>query len=243
MMLRTLRLLFIFSPLLASAQDKPTPHSLRILTLGDPPPYRQEVRNGVRYEIPAADGTIPPRNLEVPALSESGEPENLKLRLRLGIASDPLQFPLPENRSVETRQPSGPWAKIPLSTSEATLALIWRTGPDWNKVGVIHVPDGKADRSKGDCRFINVTAKPMGIVIGTEKLKLEPRTSIMRSLPAGTQETTVSILYPGADGTLQSCLSTTVTRSADKLQQYVIYAADGNKPRVPVKVLPLTETR
>ncbi|MCW1922526.1 hypothetical protein OKA05_08165 [Luteolibacter arcticus] len=245
MMLRALRLILVFPPLWASAQDKPALHTMRILPLGDPPPFRQEVRNGVRYEIPAAEGTIPPRNLEIaiPPKEKAGEPTSMKLRLRLGMISEPLEFPLPETRSIEARQGSGTWAKLPLSSSEATLVLVWRSGPDWNKVGVLPIPDGKADRSQGDCRFINVTSKPMGLVFGSERLKIEPRTALMRTLPAGTQEITASILYPAADGSLQPCLSTKIMKSAEKLQQFIIHAADGEKPRIPVKVLPLEEPR
>jgi hypothetical protein len=165
------------------------------------------------------------------------------LRLRLGSASAPLEFPLPETRSIETRQGGGVWLKIPLSLSEASLALVWRSGPDWDKAGVLTIPDGKAERSLGDCRFVNVTAKPMGLVWGSERLKLEPRSTLVRSMPAGTEEMAVSILYPDAKNTLRPCLATRISRKADKLQQFFIYAADEKEPRMPVKVLPLEEPR
>lgn len=225
----------------ASAQETPVLHSLRILPVGDPPPFRQEVRDGARYEIPAEEGTIPPRQLEIPTFKKEGETQTL--RLRLGILSEPLEFPMPESRVIETRQPSGAWVKIPVSTSEATLALVWKSGPNWNKAGVLAVPDGVADRKKGDCRFINVTAKPIGLLWGEERLRLNPGTTLLRSLPAGVQETALSIYYPSADGSQQPCLATKISRKDEKLQQFVIYAADELKPRIPVKVLPSEEDR
>lgn len=239
---RVLRLFLLLLPALASAQDKPAKHTLRLLPLGDPPPFLQEVRNGVRYEIPAAEGTIPPRNLELHIPVEKGE-ETSQLRLRLGSASAPLEFPLPETKTVEARQGSAVWLKIPLSSSEASLALVWRGGPDWSKAGVMTIPDGKAERSKGDCRFVNLTGKSMGLVWGTERLKLEPRTTLMRSIPAGTEELALSILYPDAKNNLRPCLATQISRRADKLQQYLIYASDEKEARMPVKVLPLEEER
>ncbi len=241
---RVLRLLLLLIPALASAQDKdkPAKHTLRLLPLGDPPPFLQEVRNGVRYEIPAAEGTIPPRTLELHIPVEKGE-ETSQLRLRLGSASSPLEFPLPETKIVEARQGNNVWAKIPLSTSEASLALVWRGGADWSKAGVMTIPDGKADRSKGDCRFVNLTAKPLGLIWGTERLKLEPRTTLVRSIPAGTEDLAVSILFPDAKNNPRPCLATQISRRADKLQQFFIYASDEKEARMPVKVLPLEEDR
>jgi len=235
-----LRLTLLLLPALSLAQEKAAHHTLRILPLGDPPPFLQEVRNGVRYEIPAKEGTIPPRQLEV--ISATEDSKALPLRLRLGIVAGPLEVVLPESREVETRQAAGPWAKIPVSNAAATLALVWRGGADWSKAGVLAIPDGPAERNH-DCRFINVTAKPMGVVWGSERLKLEPRTVLTRSLPAGAREIAVSVLYPSANGSLQSCLSTKVTPKAGRLQQFVIYAADEKQPRIPVKVLPLEEAR
>lgn len=234
-----IRLLFLLLTAAVAAQDGPASHTLTILPLGDPPPFRQEVRQGVRYEIPAAEGTIPPRRLEIAIAPEDSRPA----RLRLGMISAPLEFPLPESRVVEARQAATSWIKIPLSTANASLALIWRGGPDWSKAGVLTIPDSRSERHRGDFRFINVTAKPMGIVWGGDRLKLEPRTTLTRSLPAGSAEVELSVLFPAADGSLRPCLATKVARKADKLQQFIIYAADGVRPRMPVKVLPLEVDR
>ncbi len=242
MMSRAIRLFTLLLPVMAFGQEKPARHTLRILPLGDPPPYLQEVRNGVRYEVPPAEGTIPPRNVEISTSAEDGE--TAKLRLRLGLVSEPLVFPLPETRVVEARQgPDAVWLKIPLSNSEASLALVWRSGPDWSKVRVLTLPDGTAERSRGDCRFINVTARPMAITWGEERLKLDPGAAMTRGMPSGSNEVEVSILYPAIDGTLTPCLSTKIGSKAGALHQFIIYAADEKKPRMPVKVLPLEERR
>ncbi|WP_035610749.1 hypothetical protein [Haloferula sp. BvORR071] len=238
---RAILLLLSLSSSLLCAQEQTAPrHTLRVLPLGDPPPFLQEVRNGVRYELPAPEGSVPPRDLQLAATMEGKEP--LKLRLRLGSASTPLTFPLPETKVIEVRNGSSTWLKIPLSTSEASLALIWRGGPDWSKAGVMTIGDGATDR-QGDCRFVNLTAKPMGLVWGKQRLKLEPRTKLLSSIPAGTEEQELSILYSDAQGNLRPCLATKVTPKADKLQQFIIYASDEKDPRTPVKVLPLEEPR
>ena len=238
---RAILLLLSLLPSLLAAQEQTAPrHTLRVLPLGDPPPFQQEVRNGVRYESAAPEGSIPPRDLQLATAADAQEP--LKLRLRLGSASAPLTFPLPETKVVEARNGSAVWLKIPLSSSTASLALVWRGGPDWSKAGVMTIADGPSDR-QGDCRFINLTAKPMGLVWGKERLKLEPRTQLISSISADTEEQDLSILYADTKGSLRPCLSTKVVRKPDKLQQFVIYAADEKEPRMPVKVLPLEEPR
>src|SRR5687767_13204483 len=120
-----LSLLLLFSGTLFS-QEAPVKHTLRILPLGDPPPFIQEVRNGVRYEVPAEEGTIPPRNIALSAVAPKGEEqEKFPMRLRLGVASTPLEFPLPADRSLEAKlETGGTWLKVPLSKTNSTLALV-----------------------------------------------------------------------------------------------------------------------
>ena len=230
-------LLFVSGTLLS--QEETAKHTLRILPVGDAPPFIQEVRDGLRYEVPAKEGAIPPRNilLAIPAPKDEKQ-EPLPLRVRLGAPSSVLTFPLPENRSVNTTLQSGdPWLTIPLSKGDSTLALVWR-GKDWFQPRVISVPD---DTKDGDFRFINLTAKPMAVTWGNEKLKLNPATAMTRRMPDGSNALPLTIQFPTADGKLQSCLSTQVEKAPGTRYQFVIYAADGKEVRMPVKVLPLTE--
>lgn len=220
-------------------------HTLRILPLGDPPPYIQEVRGGVRHEVPAEEGTIPPRNIVVasadPKQADRSEEEKkeLPLRLRLGVPTPELVFPLPETRTIEAKLESGDsWLRIPLSKSGSTLALVWRGGKDWFKARALPLPDeGKA----GDFRFINVTAKPMAVVWGEQKLKLNPGTTMIRRMPDGARTQNVSILYPAAEGGLKPCFTSQVESLAGARHLFVIYAADGKESRMPVKVLSLDD--
>ncbi|WP_367872765.1 hypothetical protein [Luteolibacter sp. Populi] len=224
------------------SQEAAAKHTLRVLPLGDPPPFIQEVRGGVRYEVPAQEGAIPPRNIllsaPAPAKDEATK-EPLPLRLRLGMPSPELVFPLPEGRTVTTTlQAGGSWLTIPLSTAESTLAFVWRGGKDWFQPRVLSIPD---DAKEGDFRFVNLTGKPMGLTWGTEKIKLNPATTLTRQLPQGTAVLPISIQYPAADGTLRPCLSTQVERAAATRNQFVIYAADSKESKMPVKVLSLSE--
>ncbi|WP_193211927.1 hypothetical protein [Luteolibacter marinus] len=230
-------LVLVSGPLFA--QGEAVKHTLRILPLGDPPPFVQEVRNGVRYELPAPEGSVPPRSVLLsPAAAGGEDAKELALRLRLGTPSAEVSFPLPEERSVTVRtEAGGAWLKIPLSKADASLALVWRGGKLWDKARVLTVPDTARD---GDFRFINVTAKPMAVTWGSEKLKLNPATTMIRRAPAGARTVALSIQFP-VDGGLRPCLVTEAEVKAGSRQDYLIYAADGDKPRLPVKVLALSE--
>ncbi len=234
-----LSLLLVLSGTLFS-QEESVKHSLRILPLGDPPPFIQEIRDGIRYEVPAEEGTIPPRNIELSTKPKEGEqPVKLPMRLRLGYLSPVLTFPLPENRKIDAKlEGGGAWLDIPLSKGKSTLALVWRGGKDWYQPRVISVAD---DTKEGDFLFVNVTAKPMGIVWGAEKLKLNPAASMVRRLPQGARTLELSIQYPAPEGGLKPCLSTQVEKLPGSRQQFVIYAADGKNSRMPVKVLSLSD--
>ena len=222
------------------AQEQAPKHTLRILPLGDPPPFRQEIRDGVRYEIPAEEGTIPPRNLSISSKPPEGqEPVKYPLKLRLGYLSEVLSFPLPADRKIDADlEAGGSWLKIPLAKGNSTLALVYRGGKDWYEPRVLCVPD---DGKAGDFLFVNVTAKPMGVTWGGEKLKLNPGTSMVRRIPQAAKGVDMSILYPAPEGGLKPCLSTRVEAAPGTRQQFIIYAADGKDKRMPVKVLPLSD--
>lgn len=226
----------------AFSQEEAAKHTLRILPLGDPPPFRQEVRGGVRYEIPAPEGTVPPREIMLSMKQPEGEePKTWPLRLRLGTVTPELTVPMPQDGSITVKTAAGtPWVNIPLSKSSAsTLALVWRTGKSWNEAArVIAIPD---DAKEGDFRFVNLTAKPMAVTWGEQKLKLNPATTMVQRMPEGAKGLPLTIQYPTAEGGLKPCFSTRVEKIPSTRQQFVIYAADGEKPKLPVKVLPLSD--
>lgn len=227
----------------AFSQEEASKHTLRILPLGDPPPFRQEVRGGVRYEIPAPEGTVPPREIVLSMKQPEGEEKKeWPLRLRLGTITPELAVPMPQDGTITVKTAAGaPWLNIPLSKSTATLALVWRGGKSWNEAArVIAIPD---DAKEGDFRFVNVTAKPMAVTWGELKLKLNPATTMVQRMPEGAKALPLTIQYPAPEGGLKPCFSTQIERMPGTRQQFVIYAADGEKPKLPVKVLPLSESR
>lgn len=227
----------------AFSQDAPQ-HRLRVLAVGDQPPFKQEVREGVRYEIAPPAEMVPPRTLLIPFPVKQGEEkqkEDMQLRLRLGQVSAPLLMPVPDNRRVPLNSDhSGKWLDIPLSSGEASLAIVWRKGPKWTAANSIIIPDDSAARAEGNLHFSNVSVYPVGLEIGKEKIRLNPGMSYTRKLPSDRM-TPLQVSYLLADGSNRLCHSAALEPCRGSYRRLVIYSADGNRPRNPVKVLQLEE--
>jgi hypothetical protein len=243
-LVRAILLLTVLLPALAGAargQDTAPIHSLRIFPAGDPPPYLQEVRDGVRYEIPPEEGTIPPRNIIVTIPGSQGTaPQELPLRLRLGSPSTAVELPLPPgSRAAATTATGDPWLAIPLANTSSSIAFVWRNaGKSWFEPRVLTLPD---DPAAGGFRFVNLAPVPVALTWGTEKIRLNPAASVIRRIPAGTRSLPVTLEYPMPDGSLRLCFSSQVEPSENLRHWFVAYAADGVKPRQPVKVKSYSE--
>lgn len=227
---------------LALAEEIPQ-HRLRVLAVGDPPPFVQEIRNGARYEVAPPVGTIPPRTVTIPLATKSGESPVVTpptLRLRLGQPSPSVSLPMPESGKVELQSEKGAkWLNVPLQPCGASLALVWRGSRDWKDARTIVIPDDDASHAEGNVHFANLTAASMAIVFGTEKIRLDPGKTFSRKVNGAAVP--LEILYPTATGELKLCHSASLEPSHGTFRRIVIYAADGEKPRRPVKVLQLEE--
>ncbi|GAA5129162.1 hypothetical protein GCM10023212_36830 [Luteolibacter yonseiensis] len=219
-------------------------HRLRLLAVGNPPPFKQEIRDGVRYELPAPEGTIPPRAVKLPALSEDGTPgegEGASIKVRLGQTTAPATFTAPKDGKLSLRSDKGlKWLDLPLQACGASLALVWRGGKDWSEPRAIVVPDDAVARAEGSVHFTNLTAAPMAVVIGTEKIRLEPGKTFDRKLAPGAAALPLDISYPVSGG-LKSCHSSSLEFNRGNFHRIIIYAADVKDARMPVKVLQLEE--
>ncbi|MEI7910909.1 MAG: hypothetical protein WCK77_14830 [Verrucomicrobiota bacterium] len=234
--------LLVTLPLGAQEQVK---HTLRVLPLGDPPPFVQEMRDGARYEVPPPAGVIPPRMVMIPAPAKPGAAQQASqppLRLRLGRPSVAVTLTDPQQQQVALNLEQGAnWLNVPLDPCGSSLALVWRWGKSWDKARTLVLPDDSAARAEGNVQFANLTASSMGVVFGTEKLRLEPGMTFSRKLTADSPATSVEILYPSPSGGFKLCLSTRLDATPGVFSRLLIYAADGHNPRLPVKVLRLDE--
>ncbi len=226
------------------AQEIPQ-HRLRVLAVGDSPPFIQQVRDGARYEVAPPEGSIPPRTVMVPVSSkpdESAEMKGTPLRLRLGQPSSPVMLSLPKDHRVELRSPEGAkWLGIPLQPCSASLALVWRGSHGWKQARTIVIPDDAEARQEGRVHFANLTPAPMAVMYGKEKVRLNPGKSFSRIIRPGDPAVSLEIFYPNSSGELNLCHSASLEAGHGTFRRIVIYTADGKNPRRPVKVLQLDE--
>lgn len=187
---------------------------------------------------------IPPRQLLIPYPVKEGEKkekEDMQLRLRLGQVSQQLTMPLPENRRVTLNSNySGKWLDIPLASGTASLAIVCRHGAKWTAARTIIVPDDSAARAEGSLHFTNISAFPVGLEIGKEKIRLNPGMNYSRKLPSDSM-TPLQVSYFHTDGSIRLCHSAALEPCRGNFRRLVIYTADGVAPRLPVKVLQLDE--
>jgi hypothetical protein len=228
-----------------SAQEAPL-HRLRVLALGDPPPFIQEVRDGARYEVAPPVGAVPPRWVTLPTGPDPGvqlAAEAKSMRLRLGSPSAAITLPTPKSLRVDLKREEGTkWLNVPLHPCGSSLALVWRWGQDWNQARTLVLPDDAATRSVGSVHFANLTASPMAVVFGPEKIRLDPGKTFSRHLAADAPAVALEILFPMPTGEFKLCHSAMLKASPGNFSRVLMYAADGKKPRVPVKVLELNES-
>ena len=232
-------------PSQAQDPDKPEPtqRTLRVLALGDPPPFRQEVRDGVRHELEAEPGTIPPRQVAFGA----GEAAT-SVTLRLGRVSEPLRlaagaetavFKLPATAADGTARD---WLTLRPPPGGDLLALVWRDpGKNWFAPRGMLLPDSAVAFPAGHLRGVKLLPVQAALQLDAEQLLLDPGKTVVRPLPAG-KDTPVQVAYLAPeDGAFRPFYHGTALIHAGERAQVIIYRADSETPRRPAKVMTYNE--
>lgn len=242
MMLRTKLLLFSTTLLAAAAQDA-TSHSFRILPVGDPPPFIQEVKDGVRYEVAPKKGSLPPRALHVPCIDATKANENQSIQPRLGKISSPFLLPvLEQNKSFNIMCDDGnPWLKLDTRSGGDSLLLIWRGGKYWDQASFLEIPCERFSRQSCTIHFANLTNVPVAIVYGQERIRLNSGKFFSRTLEVNAPSQALEIFIPDREGKLNSIYANQVEPLTPSMRVFTVYSADGVRPRNPIKVLSAEE--
>lgn len=228
----------------ALAQTPKTPERhVRFLALGEMPPFRQEIRGDVRYELEPPEGSIPPR--EVLLGSAEGRAETTPLRL--GLITAPLKIPSGAGPLILRRPGNAadakPWLQLARPDDEADfLVLLWRAAVKgtWNEAKFFVLPDGPLAAPAGSVRIVNISPVEVRVVIGEEKLILGAGKSFQRLMRGGTN-LAFQILMNDSSGNLKTLYSGDILQNDGERSLALVYRADGESPRRPVKVTVLRE--
>ena len=228
----------------AVAKDKADTHErhVRFLAVGEAPPFRQEIREGVRYELEPPAGSIPPR--EVVCGFEGDDTNTVKIRL--GQISGALKVPPGKGplilRQVGENGKSTPWLQFACPESGDFLVLLWRASPQatWAGVKSLVLPDNLTAAPASGVRVINLAPVDVGVVIGDEKLLLGAGRMIQRQLPEKS-ERVFEVKSDDDKGNLQRVYAGVISQNPGERGLVIVYRADGLTPRRPVKVSVLRE--
>ncbi|MES2659874.1 MAG: hypothetical protein V4689_14740 [Verrucomicrobiota bacterium] len=230
------------SNLVGAEPEKETGRQVRFLPVGELPPFRQEVRDDVRYELEPPAGSIPPREV---LLGFDGK-ESETAPLRLGRISEPLKVPAGTGPLLLKRREAAadaePWLRITRPESGDFLVLLWRDAQNgtWDEVRTLVLPDDPVNVPAGSVRVVNISQSPVRIIIGSEKLFLEAGKSFKRTVPAGVEQP-FEILLPVTTGSLKRLHSGVITQNPGERSLVIVYRADGESSRRPLKVTLLRE--
>lgn len=244
----------LIGALICSAQEEVfPPRTIRLLPVGDAPPFRQEIRDGVRYELAPPEGSVPPVQVEVTAFNEENQEVKLEspkgeeslpsIRLRLNQISSRLTLPgVP--LSIRLQDSGSQWHQFEMPAEGDFLVVIWRDprGRSWGRARSRLVPDGGASFKAGDLRFINVGPVTTGFIIGEqERFELGAGRAVLKSL--GTSPgTPTEVVYQDPDrGGWRRLWSSALVQNRGERSTVVIYRADGVKPRRPLKLIAMRE--
>jgi len=226
----------------ALAQDSAA-HSFRILPVGDPPPFIQEVRDGVRYEVPPRKGSLPPRELKGPLVGQESPEQVQLIQPRLGRITSPFFLPaVDEKKRVSLFYDDGKrWLDLGTRAGGTSLLLTWRAGSDWNQAAYLEIPQERLNAQAASVHFANLTSIPIAIIFGEERIRLDSGKFFTRSVQVNAPPVPLEIFTTDTDGKLISIFSNQIEPIAPSFRVVAIYVADGNRPRTPIKVLSVEE--
>lgn len=227
----------LFSPLLAQEKELP-PRTLRLLAVGDAPPFRQEIRDGIRYELEPPKGSVPPNQIELRVGEEKGE----VMRLVLKRATSLLELPGAE-LAVRIYTGEDLWHTINLPEGGDYLAVLVRDPEkqSWVSALSLLVPDGGASFGDGDVRFINLTPVSIGFEMAEiERFQVPSGKVVTQKLGVHEGAPTKAFFQDPRRGWKRFWSSALVQNRGER-STVLTYRADGEKPRSPVKLIALRE--
>ena len=241
-------LLMVLSMALGHAQNggdpkiPPPPRSLRLLPLGEPPPFRQDVRDGVRYELEPEPGSIPPRQIRF----GKGDAAIL-LRLNLGRPTEIIKIPAgtapvvfheasaPDDPSVK------PWLTLNPPETGNVLAILWRDpGSRWSAPRNLVFADSAAALPAGSLRIVNLLPVEAALIFDGDRVILGSGKALIKTLKIGN-DLPIQIAFKNKTAQFQPFYSGAILLNPNERAQIFIHRADGENPRRPAKVVPFNE--
>ncbi|RYD20492.1 MAG: hypothetical protein EOP88_14855 [Verrucomicrobiaceae bacterium] len=231
-----LAIALLFAGAFASAQEMPERH-VRFLPLGELPPFRQQIRDGIRVELEPPPGSIPPREVVL----GFGEGPGDSTPLRLGETTTALKIPPGPGplllRQRDAKEDSKPWLSLSRPENGDFLVLLWRDSrtKTWENARSMVLPDDRVSAPAGSVRFVNCSPATIGIALGKEKLLLGAGKMFRRDIPSGKDQV-FQVYLADTSGGVKVLHAGALLQNGGERGLVLIYRADGVAARRPLKV-------
>ncbi len=235
------------SILSAQDDDEKRNRALRILAVGQEPPWREVIQGGRRMQIPPPVGSLPPGRLQL------SNAEGIELGQAVGIKLNQFSNILPVSPGTHPLHAVGEggfdpksWYSLKFPSVPAGLAVLWRDPKEgkWTNgcKGVV-LRDDLAGFPAGRVRIVNVSKYPLGLKFGSEKGLLKPGQVLMRAGNSGSFSKTPLELSvkDSKTGRWVRALSQEINQKATERTHIVLYTTDGEAPARPVSAVVLRE--
>lgn len=159
---------------LAWAQESKA--ALRILAVGNEPPFIQKIVNGVRVQQPPPPGELPPQSIAL--TNKDGGQIGAPMAMALGSISrvlpvSPGKVPLHEvtNGAIAPKA----FHSLKMPKTAAGLAIVWRDprSKKWPNALSLTLKDDATSFAPGKARIVNVSGKSVRVTIQAKGKKKE----------------------------------------------------------------------
>ena len=232
--------LYALSCITGLGQEKNGPRELRLLPVGDMPPFRQEIRDGLRYELEPDPGSEPPQMISIPLTKK----KSVTVQLALGTFTESLPLPatlqmcrLQKAQGDETEL----WSQIQLPEQGDCAVILWRDPQKntWDVVRSMVIPEGPVTFPAGSARLVNTLTANSRWVFAHKTIEVKAGGVVVEKLPAESVPVQVSVR--DAEQNWRVVFQSAIGQGDDERSNVILYRADGEEVRNPVKLINLRE--
>jgi hypothetical protein len=170
----------------APDREKEVPRHLRFIALGELPPWKEKLVNGIRIGVPPPRWSVPPNSNLLVAEDQSVSFE-LNLRSFTEILTVPDAGPQWVVKPVQG-EASADWFRCPGPTASLTLGVL---SPDpvtkkWDNPKILLLDDDARSFEAGEIRFVNVSDKIVLVKLGAKHFGIGPERILVKPIGVGS---------------------------------------------------------
>ena len=218
------------------AQETSHKH-MRFIPLGDLPPHRETIKNGVRIQFPPAPGTVPPKPTTLAIDPKEGR--DVPLRLKEFTEWSSINPTAGGVRIFQGKQIGGKaWISSSFSSKSQSLGVLYtdHQNKNWFNPKMMLVPDDLSTFPPGSIRFVNVSHCSALVRFGNEKADvIAPGKVLLKKLKQGNHPVLVGYLVPDKKNAREVIFQNELMMKPKQRIQAFFYQAQGKNPRKAVK--------